>query len=170
MAKKMKDYQIFKCPYCACEYYDETARKGKQVGNPMLECPNCLKKSYRSTILEPSLIGEKRFFDIKFSSFYGKFRIGLILLYAVFLFCILLTKDMILAICFIATSILLYVLYEAVRLAHRRSYLQTDEYSAEITHSLERLANEDYARMIINAQGMDEDSVYYYELNKGEDL
>ena len=89
MAGKIKDWMLFKCPYCSCEYYDRTARKGKKVGDPMVQCPVCGKKSYRKSILEPALIGGKRYFDIKFSSLYGNFRIGIILIYAVFLFVIL---------------------------------------------------------------------------------
>lgn len=169
MAKKMKDYQIFRCPHCACEYYDSTAKKGKKVGDPMMECPSCGKKSYRNTILEPALIGGKRCFDIRFSSLYGNFRIVLILIYAAFLFAILVTKDMTLSICLVAAAGLLLLLYEITRIGHRSIYLKSDEYNLEITRSLERLADDNYAFSVAKSQGMDEDSVYYYELYK-EDL
>lgn len=166
MAKRMKEYQIFRCPYCACEYYDSTARKGKKVGDPMMVCPNCSEKSYRSSILEPALIGGKRYFDIRFSSLYGNFRIALILIYAAFLFVILVTKDMKLSICLVVAAVLLYILYEVARFAHRNMVLGSDAYDTEITQSLERLADEGYARMVIGSQGLDEDSVYYYELHR----
>lgn len=166
MAKRMKDYQIFKCPFCSCEYYDSKARKGKTVGNPMLECPSCGKKSYRSSILEPALIGGNRYFDIRFSSLYGNLRIGLILIYAVFLFFILVTKNLTLAIYLVVAAAFLYMLYEIIRISHRRNYLGSDEYDSEITNSLDRLSDEEYAGMIINMQGMEEDSVYYYELHQ----
>lgn len=170
MAKRMKDYQIFKCPYCSCEFYDSTAKKGRKVGDPMLECPACGKKSYRSSVLEPAIIGGKRFFDVKFSSLYGNLRIGLILIYAVFLFIILVTKDIALSISMVLAALILYLLYEVVRIAHRSSFLRSDEYDLEITRSLERLADGDYARMIIKAQGLEEDSVYYYELYREDDI
>ncbi len=166
MAKRMKDYQIFKCPFCRCDYYDSTARDGKKVGNPMIECPQCGKKSYRKTILEPALISEKRYFDIRYSSLYGNLRIGLILIYAVFLFFILVTMDMVLSMCFIASAILLFVMYLMVRMFHKRNVISSKEYEKEITRSLERLADTAYAAMVIKTQGMDEDSVYYYELHQ----
>ncbi len=166
MAKRMKDYQIFKCPYCDCEYYDSTAKKGKNIGNPMLECPCCGKKSYRSSILEPALIGGNRYFNIRFSSLYGNLRIGLILIYAVFLFFILMTKNLTLAIYLVVAAAFLYMLYEIIRISHRHSFLGSDEYDDEITDSLERLDDEEYAQMIINLQGMEEESVYYYEMHQ----
>ena len=163
MAKRMKDYQIFKCPFCSCEYFDSTARNGKRVGDPMIECPQCGKKSYNKTILEPALISGKRFFDIRFSSLYGNLRIGLILIYAVFLFVILLTKDFTLAMCFIGSAVMLYALYFMIRIFHRNNFLKGNVYEYELKISLERLANTSYAAMVINTQGLDEDSVYYYE-------
>ena len=168
MTEKMKDWQIYKCPYCSCEYYDRTARKGRKVGDPMIECPNCQKKSYRESILEPALIGGKRFFDIRFSSAYGNIRIGLILIYAVFLFFILVKRDFVMAMCFIAAAVVLYCLYEIIRVCHRKSYLASEEYHTEIAYSLKRLADQSYAKMVISAQGMDKDSVYYYELNESK--
>lgn len=168
MAKRMKDYQIFKCPFCRCDYYDSTARDGKKVGNPMIECPQCGKKSYRKTILEPALISEKRYFDIRYSSLYGNLRIGLILIYAVFLFFILVTMDMVLSMCFIASAILLFVMYLMIRMFHKRNVLRSKEYEKEITRSLERLADTAYAAMVIKTQGMDADSVYFYELHQNK--
>ena len=166
MAKRMKDYQIFKCPFCRCDYYDSTARDGKKVGNPMIECPQCGKKSYRKTILEPALISEKRYFDIRYSSLYGNLRIGLILIYAVFLFFILVTMDMVLSMCFIASAILLFLMYLMIRMFHKRNVLRSKEYEKEIARSLERLADTAYAAMVIKTQGMDADSVYFYELHQ----
>ncbi|MBQ7961880.1 MAG: hypothetical protein IJ289_04710 [Clostridia bacterium] len=168
MAKRMKDYQIFKCPFCRCDYYDSTARDGKKVGNPMIECPQCGKKSYRKTILEPALISEKRYFDIRYSSLYGNLRIGLILIYAVFLFFILVTMDMVLSMCFIASAILLFVMYLMIRMFHKRNVLRSKEYEKEITRSLERLSDTAYAAMVIKTQGMDADSVYFYELHQNK--
>lgn len=168
MAKRMKDYQIFKCPFCRCDYYDSTARDGKKVGNPMIECPQCGKKSYRKTILEPALISEKRYFDIRYSSLYGNLRIGLILIYAVFLFFILVTMDMVLSMCFIASAILLFVMYLMIRMFHKRNVLRSKGYEKEITRSLERLADTAYAAMVIKTQGMDADSVYFYELHQNK--
>lgn len=165
MAKKMKEYQIFRCPHCACEYYDSTARKGKSVGNPMLECPNCSEKSFRNTILEPALIGGKRYFNIKYSSFYGNIRIILILIYAAFLFTILVTKDMTLSILLVLSATLLYLLYEVARIAHRNVVLGSEEYDYELTLSLNRLQDADYAHLVVSSQGIEEDSVYYYEIN-----
>lgn len=165
---KMKDYQIFKCPYCSCEYYDRTARNGKKVGDPMIECPQCGKKSYRATILEPALISGKRYFDIHFSSFYGNFRIVLILIYAVFLFFILMKRDFILGVCLVGIAVALYAVYELIRVFHRSSFLKSDYYDKEISYSLKRLADISYAKMVINKQGIDETSVYYYELHQGK--
>ncbi len=169
MAKKMKEYQIFTCPHCACEYYDSTARDGKKVGNPMMECPNCSGKAFRSSIYEPALIGGKRYFNIKFSSFYGNIRIVLILIYAAFLFAILVTRDMTLSITLVLSAALLYLLYEVARIAHRNIVLGSDEYDYELTESLERLADAEYAHIVVSAQGIEEDSVYFYELHKTEE-
>ncbi len=166
MAKKMKDYQIFKCPYCSCEFYDRTARDGKKIGNPMMECPQCKKDIYISSVLEPALIGGNRFFDVKFSSLYGNIRIAMILLYALFMFVILVTRDFTLAMCFIVVAAILFALYCIVRAQHRKNYLQSDEYNKEIEHSLERLEDPDYAAMIAGLQGIDENSVYFYELHQ----
>lgn len=166
MAKRMKDYQIFKCPFCSCEYYDSTARKGKKVGDPMMECPQCGEKSYRNSILEPALISGNRFFDIRYSSLYGNLRIALILIYAVFLFVVLMTKDFTLSMCFIGAAVMLFILYLMIRMFHKTNYLKSEQYKSEISRSLERLADTSYAAMIIRSQGMDEESVYYYELNQ----
>lgn len=166
MAKRMKDFQIFRCPFCNCEYYDSTAKKGKSIGNPMMECPSCGKKSYRSSILEAALIGGNRYFNIRFSSLYGNLRIVLILIYAVFLFFIITSKNLTLAIYFVVAAAFLYMLYEIIRICHRRSFLGSDEYDDAISESLERLEDAEYAQMIINIQGMEEDSVYYYEINQ----
>lgn len=166
MAKRMKDFQIFRCPFCNCEYYDSTAKKGKNIGNPMMECPSCGKLSYRSSILEPALIGGNRYFNIRFSSLYSNLRIVIILIYAVFLFFILTSKNFTLAIYLVVAAAFLYMLYEIIRICHRHSFLGSDKYDAEISESLERLGDEEYAQMIINLQGIEEDSVYYYEMHQ----
>lgn len=162
----MKDYQIFRCPHCSCEYFDRTARKGKKVGNPMMKCPNCGKESYRSTILEPAMIDGKRYFDIKFSSAYGNFRIGIILIYAVFLFFILVKKNMAMSLCMVAAAVVIYATYLVIRLLHRRMVLRSEEYRTEIAHSMKRLSDPAYAKMVTDTQGMDPGSVYYYDLHE----
>lgn len=161
---KIKDYQIFKCPYCSCEYYDSSARDGKKVGDPMIECPQCGKKLYRHTVLEPALISGKRYFNIRYSSFYGNFRIVLILIYAVFLFFILVKRDFIMGICLVGISVALYAVYELIRIFHRNSFIKSDYYNNEISLSLKRLSDIPYAKMVIEKQGIEETSVYYYEL------
>ena len=163
---KMKDYQIFRCPYCSCEYFDRTARKGKKVGNPMMKCPDCGKESYRSTILEPALIDGKRYFDIRFTSAYGNFRIGIILIYAVFLFFILVKKNLTMSLCMVAAAVVIYVIYLVIRLIHRRMVLRSEEYRTEIAHSMKRLSDPAYAKMVTDTQGMAPGSVYYYELHE----
>lgn len=162
---KMKDYRIFRCPFCGCEYYDSNARKGRSVGNAMLQCPHCGERSFRKTILEPALIGGKRYFDIKYASLYGNIRIVLILIFAAFLFTILVTRNMKLAVILVLAAVLLYLLYEAARFAHRNMVLGSVEYDMEITKSLERLEDEAYAELVIYSQGVEEDSVYFYENN-----
>ncbi len=169
MAKKMKDYKIFRCPHCACEYYDGNARKGKNVGDAMLVCPNCGEKSFRKTIFEPALIGGKKYFNIKYSSFYGNIRIALILIFAAFLFTILVTKDMKLSVILVLAAVLLYLLYEVARIAHRNIVLGSEEYDREISASLERLSDERYAELVIYSQGVEEDSVYYYNATEEEE-
>ncbi len=161
----MKDYKIYRCPYCSCEYYDRTAKDGRKVGDPMLQCPECKKKSYRSSILEPALISGNRYFGIRFASLYGNIRIGLILLYAVFLFIILVKKEFLLGVCLVGIAVVLYTIYELVRIYHRNSFLKSDLYNSEISRSLARLADVEYAAMIIKNQGIDETSVYYFELH-----
>lgn len=168
MAKKMKDYQIFKCPFCSCEYYDETARDGKKVGDPMIVCPSCSKKSYRSSILEPSLISADRYFDIRFSSLYGNFRIAIILVYAVFLFFILVKREFTLSLCLVVVAVIIFLMYGIIRLIHKKMFINSDEYNSEITHSLKRLADIPYAKMVIKSQGIEKNSVYYYELNENK--
>lgn len=165
---KMKDYQIFRCPHCSCEYFDRTARKGKKVGNPMMKCPNCGKESYRSTILEPAMIDGKRYFDIKFSSAYGNFRIGIILIYAVFLFFILVKKNMAMSLCMVAAAVVIYATYLVIRLLHRRMVLRSEEYRTEIAHSMKRLSDPAYAKMVTDSQGIDPGSVYYYDLHESK--
>lgn len=166
--KKIKDYQIFKCPYCSCEYYDSSARNGKKVGDPMIECPQCGKKLYMPTVLEPALIGGKRYFNIRYSSFYGNFRIVLILIYAVFLFFILVKRDFIMGLCLVGISVALYAVYELIRVFHRNSFLKSDYYNNEISLSLKRLSDIPYAKMVIEKQGIEETSVYYYELQQSK--
>ncbi|MBO5934480.1 MAG: hypothetical protein J6Q94_03220 [Clostridia bacterium] len=166
MAKRMKDFQIFRCPFCNCEYYDSTAKKGKNIGNPMMECPSCGKLSYRSSILEPALIGGNRYFNIRYASLYSNLRIVLILIYAVFLFFILTSKNFTIAIYLVVAAAFLYMLYEIIRICHRNSFLGSDKYDVEISESLERLDDEEYAQMIIRMQGIEEDSVYYYEMHQ----
>lgn len=169
MARKMKDYQIYKCPYCSCEYYDSTAKEGRKVGDPMLECPECKKKSYRSSILEPALISGNRYFGVRFASFYGNLRIGIILIYVAFLLVILIKRDLMLGICLVGIAVALYAIYELVRISHRSSFLKSDIYNNEIAKSLKRLSDVSYAAMVIKSQGIDETSVYYYELYKDEE-
>lgn len=167
---KMKDYKIYRCPFCGCEYYDSNARKGRSVGNAMLQCPHCGERSFRKTILEPALIGGKRYFNIKYASLYGNARIVLIFVFAAFLFTILVTKNMKLAVILVLAAVLLYLLYEAARFAHRSMVLGSVEYDIEITKSLERLEDKAYAELVIYSQGIDEDSVYYFEkYGEGED-
>ncbi len=166
---KMNDYKVYKCPHCNSEYYDKTAKKGKKVGNPILECPQCGKKSYRSSILEPALISANKFFSIRFASLYGNLRIALILIYAAFLFVILLKKDFMLGICFVGISFVLYAIYELIRINHRKKVVKSAEYDKEIESSMKRLSNIRYAATVIKDQGIDAESVYYYELkNKSE--
>ena len=168
MPKKMKDYQIFKCPFCSCEFYDSTAKKGKKVGNPLIKCPQCHNKLYRKNILEPALTSGYKHFDIKFSSLYGNLRIGLILMYLVFLVFILITRDFALTMCFVAAAVVLFVLYQAVRMIHRNEYLKSEQYYYEIEQSMNRLSDPKYADMITEVQDIDEESVYYYELDQEE--
>lgn len=164
----MKDYQIFKCPYCACEYYDKTARNGKKVGDPMIECPSCKKKSYRSSILEPALIGADKYFNIRFASHYGNLRIGIIIIYAVFLFLILTKRDLVLSLGLVAAAAVILILYGVIQLIHKRMYLRSAEYDNELNYSLKRMENPAYAKMVIAAQGLESDSVYYYEINENK--
>ncbi|MCD7774928.1 MAG: hypothetical protein LUH40_05035 [Clostridiales bacterium] len=162
---KMKEYQIFRCPHCQCEYYNKDAVKGKSVGDPMLTCPECGKKSYRSSILEPALISEGRYFDIKFSSVYGNMRIVIILILAVFLFAVLVKRDAYLSIYLVCAGIIVYAIYGLIRAIHMYIFLKSDEYDNDISRSLSRLEDEDYAQMIIHSQKMDRTSVYYYQLH-----
>lgn len=164
MAKKMKDYQIFKCPYCYCEYYDESAKSNTSVGNPVMECPACGKKLYRNSTFEPALINGKRFFDIKFSSLYKGLRTALVVILVVSVAVMLIIRDFHVATSLLALSMLLYVLYEALRMVHRNTYLKSNDYDMEINRSLTRLEDEDYAKTIIRVQGVEEGSVYYYEM------
>ncbi|MBQ8209142.1 MAG: hypothetical protein IJZ35_00965 [Clostridia bacterium] len=168
MAKKLKDYKIYRCPYCACEYYDSTARKGRKVGDPMLECPVCNKKSYRNTILEPALISGDKYFGIRFASLYGNLRVSLIIVYAAFLFCILVKRELMLGICLVGVSVALYALYELLRLQHKSKFLKSEAYDNEISRSLKRLEDPAYAAMVIRNQGIDEESVYFFELYNDE--
>ncbi len=167
---KKKDYKVYKCPHCSCEYYDKTAKKGRKVGNPILECPECGKKSYRSSISEPALISAEKFFGIRFSSRYGNMRIALILIYAAFLFVILVKKELVLGVGLVGLSVALYAMYELIRISHRRKYLKSESYNKEIELSMKRLSNISYAARVIKDQGIDAESVYYYELkNKSEE-
>lgn len=156
----MKDYRVYVCPFCSCEYYDRTARNGKKIGNPMLECPSCGRSSYRNTILEPALVGGKRCFNIRFSSAYGNFRIGIILVYAVFLFFILTQRSLVLSLSLVIAAAVILLLYEIIRIAHRSIYLKSEEYESEILHSLKRLEDESYAKKVTASQGIDSDSPY----------
>ncbi len=169
MAIKMKDYQIFKCPHCACEFYDVSARNGMKIGNPMMNCPQCKKPIYVDSTLEPAMISGKRCFDIKFSSLYGNLRIGMILIFSLFLFIILVTRSFTLALGFIAAGAVIYMLYHVARVVHRGNYLSSSEYDEEINSSLERLESKAYATMIGNAQGTDEESVYFYKINQKDE-
>lgn len=164
MAKNMKDYQIYKCPYCSCEYYDKSVKDEKKVGNPMIECPECKKKSYRSSVLEPALISSDRYFGVRFSSLYGNLRIALIIIYAVFLFLILVKRELYLGIGFIGLSIVLYAFYELARFSHKKKFLKSEAYEKELVSSLKRLSDPKYAAMVIREQGVEENSVFYHEL------
>lgn len=164
MAKKLKDYKIYKCPYCSCEYYDSTARKGRKVGDPMLECPECGKKSYRNTILEPALISEDTYFNVRFAELYGNLRISLIIVYALFLFLILVQREVMLGVCLVGVSVILYALYELLRVRHKSEFLSSEEYDEELSKSLKRLEDPRYALMVMKGQGIDEESVYFFEL------
>ena len=171
MAKKMKDYQIYKCPYCSCEYYDKSARDGRKVGNPVLECPECNKKSYTPSILEPALISKDRYFNIRFSSLYGNLRIALIIIYAVFLFILLIKRELYLGIGFVGLSVVLYAFYEIAKFSHKKNFLKSDAYQKELVLSLKRLSEPKYAAMVICKQGVQEDSIFYHELTrKKEDV
>ena len=162
----MKDYQIFKCPQCGCEYYDKTARDGRKVGNPMIECPSCNKKSYRKSILEPALIGANKYFNIRFASLYGNFRIGIILIYAVFLFFILYKRDLILSLWLVAAAVVVFIFYGFTHLIHKSIFIKSEEYKSEINYSLKRLENDAYAKMVIASQGIEKDSVYFYNISE----
>ena len=164
MAKKMKDYNVFRCPYCSCEYFDEGAGKGKTVGNPVISCPNCGKSILRKSVLEPALIRGSRYFDIRFASLYRKLKYGVIFIYAVFLLLIVMKADLLLSLYLIGMALLIYIAYEIIRVVHMRSFLKSDEYYSEIAFSLNRLSDKKYAEMITEIQGIDSSSVYFYEL------
>lgn len=170
MAKKMNDYQIIKCPHCFSEYYDSDAHDGDEVGNPKTECPACGKVSYRSSILEPAIIGGNRFFEVKFSSLYKKLRIGMVFFYIVFIVVAIVMRDMYVATGMLAAAMIMYVFYEIIRIVHRKTYLKSEEYEMEVKHSLERFEDENYARLMIRTQGIDVESIYYRELYREEDL
>ena len=170
MAKKMKDFQIYKCPYCSCQYYDKNAKDGRKVGNPVLECPECKKKSYTPSILEPALISKDRYFNVRFSSLYGNLRIALIIIYAIFLFLLLIKRDLFLGIGFVGLSVVLYAFYELARFSHKKKFLKSDVYEKDIAVSLKRLADPKYAVMVIKNQGIEKQSIFYYEFkNSNED-
>ncbi len=162
---KMKDYRIFRCPHCQCEYYEASAVKGKSVGDPMMKCPSCGKKSYRGSVLEPALISENRYFDIKFSSLYGNLRIVVILLLAIFLFIVLVKQEFYLSVYLVCAGVIVYAMYGLIRSIHMYLFFKQDEYDDDITRSLNRLEDEDYAKMILKNQKMDKNSVYYYILD-----
>lgn len=169
MAKKMKEHQIVRCPHCSCEYFDKNARKGKDVGNPVTECPVCKKISYRGTVFEPAIISGHTYFEIKFASLYSILRKCLVFIYLAFIVVVVIMKDMNVAMSMMAAAMLLYVFYEIVRIVHKRSYLKSEAYYDAVAQSLERLENEDYAHMITSEQGIDVESAYYYELSREEE-
>ena len=169
MPKRIKDESLFRCPHCTCEYYDRNVKKGRSVGDPMVECPSCKKKSFRPLIMEPAIISGKRYYDIRFKTQHGGIRIGLILIYFAFLFAILATKSMVLSLILVAIAVLLMLLYELIKTIHMNSYLKTDEYESEVAHSLRRMADTSYARFVIEQQGLDESSVYYYALHENKE-
>lgn len=169
MAKKLKDYKVYKCPHCSCEYYDKTAKKGRNVGNPLLECPECKKKSYRSSVLEPALISADKYFGIRFASLYGKLRVGLIIIYALFLVAITMKKELMLGVGLVSLAAALYALYELIKLRHKKKFIKSEVYDKEIEASLNRLSVPAYAAMIIRDQGIEEESVYFYEINNKEE-
>ncbi len=166
MAKRMKDYQIFKCPFCSCEYFDDTARKGKTVGSPGIKCPNCKEVAFRKDVYEPALLDENRHFDIRFSELYSNIRTVIICLYAVFLFFILVTKDFTLAMSFIVAAAVIFGLYLIIRVVHKKNYLESPEFEVEINRSMARLSDVNYAIRVIKNQGIDETSVYYFQLHQ----
>lgn len=169
MAKKMKEHQIIRCPHCSCEYFDKKARKGKDVGNPVTECPVCKKISYRGSVFEPAIISGHTYFEIKFASLYSILRKCLAVIYLAFIVVVVIMRDMNVAMSMMAAAMLLYVFYEIARIVHKKSYLKSEAYEDEIAESLERLENDDYAHMITSEQGIDVESVYYYELSREEE-
>ena len=162
----MKDYQIFKCPFCGSEYFDDTARKGKTIGNPSIKCPHCKQVAYRKNVYEPALLDENRHFDIRFGEIYSNIRNVIIVMYAIFLFVILSTKDFTLAMCFIVAAAVIFGLYLIIRVVHKKNYLESPEFEVEIQRSLNRLSDVNYAIRVIKNQGIDETSVYYFQLHE----
>ena len=168
MAKKMNDYQIIKCPHCCCEYYDSNAKDGDDVGDPKTQCPACGNVAYRNSILEPAIIGGNKFFEVRFASLYKKLRIVIAIFFAIFIVVGIVMKDIYVATGLLAIGMIVIAFSEIIKILHRNNFLDSDEYKKSVRHSLERLKDETYARIIIRAQGVDVDSVYYKAMYKDE--
>ena len=54
--------------------------------------------------------------------------------------------------------------------SHRKNYLKSEEYERAVRQSLERLKDEEYAHIIIVAQGIDVESIYYTEMAGEEEV
>lgn len=160
---QLKDYRTVKCPFCGAEAYDFHAANGRYVGNPIFRCPTCKKYSFRKGVLEPSLLTAKNCFGFRFSSQYFKFRIGLILLYVLFLAIIIWRMDLYLSIYFVAMALLLYAAYEVIRFAHRRSYVSSREYRELIEKSLARMSDFEYAKLVLSLQQPQDGCPYLVE-------
>ena len=168
MAKKMNDYQIIKCPHCCSEYYDSNAKDGDDVGNPKTNCPVCGKVSYRNSILEPAIIGGRKFFEVKFASLYKKLMVAIAIFFAIFVVVGIVMKDLHVATGLLAIGMIVVAFCEIIKILHRNNYLESEEYKKAVRKSLERLSDENYARIIIMAQGIDVDSVYYKGMHEEE--
>ena len=161
MTRKMNDYQIIKCPHCCCEYYDSSAKDGDDVGNPRTNCPACGKVSYRNSVLEPAIIGGRKFFEVKFASLYKKLMVAIAIFFAIFVVVGIVMKDVHVATGLLAIGMIVVACCEIIKILHRNNYLESEEYKKAVRKSLERLSDENYAHIIIAAQGIDVDSVYY---------
>ena len=164
MAKMINDYQIIRCPHCCSEYYDSNAIDGDDVGDPKTRCPACGKISYRTSILEPAIIGGNKFFEVKFSSLYKKLLITISVFFAILVVLCFVMRNVYVSTGLLATGMIMYVFYEIIKITHRKNYLKSEEYERAVRQSLERLKDEEYAHIIIVAQGIDVESIYYAEM------